>query len=79
MSSLTKADINDLEVNLAWQEIAARVDEMLKKVDAAIENPDSFEHGKAIGERKILRIVKGLPEELRRIVENKGEVATKLR
>jgi len=76
---VTKSDINDLEANMAWKEICARVEKLLEQVDTDIENPDSFEHGKAIGQRKVLRIVKGLPEELRRIEGNKGTPNTKLR
>ncbi len=75
----TKADINDLEANLAWQEICERLDMMLTQADKDIENPDAFEHGKAIGAREKLRTLKGLPAELRRIVEGGGTPITKLR
>lgn len=75
----SRKDVADLEANLAWQEIMLRVEEMLKTADQAIENPDSFFHGIAVGERKKLRELKGFPETLRTIIENKGTPNTRLR
>lgn len=77
--SFTKSDINDLEENFAWQDIRERMEKMLEKADVDIENQDSFYHGKAVGERSVLRVLLALPEEQRRIVGNEGKVAVKIR
>jgi len=76
---IPKSAIADLELNLAWQEICARVDKMLEQADKDIENPDPFEHGKGVGARQRLREIKGLPDELKRIVDGGGTPVTKLR
>jgi hypothetical protein len=75
----SKADLNDLKANLAWQEITERIVKMLEQADKDIENGEPFEHGKAVGARDKLRIIAGLPAELERVIDSGGTPVTKIR
>lgn len=69
MADFSPAQIKDFIASRGWQEVVSRLEGELKKLDTAIENPDSFEHGRAVGERRALRFVLTLPQQLLREAE----------
>lgn len=54
-----------------WTEIKERLDGYLLAADGAIERPDPFEHGRAVGERTAYRTVLAFEKAL--MAESKGE------
>ena len=67
---LTSADIQYLIQSKAWLEMVKRIDAELEKADQRMENPEPFEHGRAVGRRESLRLVKKLPELLLTEIEH---------
>lgn len=67
---LTTSDIQYLIQSKAWIEISLRIDRELEKADQHMEDKDPYEHGRAVGTRQALRLLKGWPEQLRREIEH---------
>ena len=60
-ASQRQAYIRQLQTNPAWNEIERRIKKLLEGTEHAIEHPDPFAHGKAVGERRAFRIALTLP------------------
>ena len=71
-NTLTPGEINALEESGAWLKILASLETELEVIDARMESPDPFNHGRACGERRALRWVMALPEVLRQEAEGKS-------
>ncbi len=65
--TLTKGQIEDFFVSPVWDEILTRVIKELEIADSAIERPEPFEHGRAVGMRwayrRMLEYEKALRQE----------------
>ena len=54
MHNLSESQINDFALHPVWLEIKRRAVKLQEDIERGIENPDSFEHGKAVGQRKLI-------------------------
>ena len=55
-----------------WAEIMHRINNERAVAEREIENSDSFEHGRAVGKRAMLKMLAGFPEQF--IKELKADV-----
>ena len=54
MLNLSESQIHDFEAHPVWLEIKRRAEKLQADIEREIENPDSFEHGRAVGQRKLI-------------------------
>lgn len=60
--TFVKSHVHDLKANPAFMELLDRMAKEEEQADREIENPDPFQHGKAVGRRETLRLFKKMPE-----------------
>ncbi|MGH9967519.1 MAG: hypothetical protein ACREBG_06755 [Pyrinomonadaceae bacterium] len=61
----TAGNISDLLANPAYIELRERLEAALAGAEAAVEQPDPFNHGEAVGRRRAYRLALQLPEMLK--------------
>lgn len=73
---ITEGDVLAFEGNKVWLEMKRFLQTMEREADRDIVNPDSFEHGKAVGRRDCLRKQLDLPNQLVREIRNGGKAVS---
>jgi len=65
-------NVADLQDNPAWLEITRRLADELLVVGNELESSEPFQHGIAVGKRRMLRMVIDLPSRLKEELDGKG-------
>jgi hypothetical protein len=72
--NITPTDLQTFDEHPVWREMQQRLAKVAVQVDRDIENPDSFEHGIAVGKRRNLTFLLNLPQQISRELKAGGVV-----